>query len=867
MSLWGQILRRTLYFGRRSRFDRELNDEIRFHIETRADELEQAGMPRGRALEQARREFGSDTLIREDTRAVWQLVWFGDLVRDLQYAVRALLRNPAFAVTTITCLALGIGANTTIFSLSTEMLFSKPSCRSPETLFQVWIGGSSAAPQPQYRFVRDSHAFEGIAGENEETEANWLVGDTVLRLFTVRVTDNFFSVVGIPVMSGRAILPGDSNVAVITYEFWQRKLGGEADAIGRKLILDGRPYTVIGVLPGNHRTTTGFGFSPDLYLPVTSDNTDLTLYARVPQGTTRLSATARLLPVTKELDRIYAQGNQRWEDVRVFSVSGMDRLAGDEMMPITAFFAMLMVVVGLLLLIACANVASLLLARASGRARELAIRLSIGASQGRIIRQLLTESFLLGLFGTAAGLGMNLALTSFANRFQLPLPLPVQLRTRPDWRLLGYSVLVILVCTIAAGLAPAIQSARAAVGASVKQDGHQASRGHWSLRDALVVAQLAISIVLLSGGFVFMRNLLQASSISPGFDTQHTVWTSMRLVPDVYSKPEKIRTLVDSALSELRGLPGIEAASAVRRVPLNGHSTTSTRFRTDIDSAALMVTYNGNYVSPGYFKTMRIPIVRGREFVNEDRAESPRVAIVNENMAAKLFGKIDPVGHSVRFGKDAPVLIVGVAANSRYFTIGERDALAYYKPYAQWKASEVNVQFLVRASGTPEPLIPRITGILSRLDPTAALETRPMKRALAFALLPSRVGAAVLGSTGMLGLMLAAVGLYGVLAYSVNRRVREIGVRVALGATPGGILRLVLLKGVALVGTGSAIGVTMAIFAVRTLAAFLMPNVHPTNPVTFLVVSSALCFVGLLAAAAAAVRALRLDPAVALRHD
>jgi predicted permease len=341
----------------------------------------------------------------------------------------------------------------------------------------------------------------------------------------------------------------------------------------------------------------------------------------------------------------------------------------------------------------------------------------------------------------------------------------------------------------------------------------------------------------------------------------------MRLVPDVYSKPEKIRTLVDSVLSELRGLPGIEAASAVRRVPLNGHSTTSTNFRTDTGSGAPMVTYNGNYVTPGYFKTMQISIVRGREFVNEDRLESPRVAILNENMAAKLFGKIDPVGHSVRFGKDGPVLIVGVAANSRYFTIGERDALAYYEPYAQWKASEVNVQFLVRASSTPEPLIPHITGILSRLDPTAALETKPMKRALAFALLPSRVGAVVLGSTGLLGLILAAVGLYGLLAYSVSRRIREIGVRMALGATPGGVLRLVLLKGVALVGTGSAIGVTIAIFAVRTLVAFLMPNVHPTNPVTFLVVSSALCLVGLLAAVAPAVRALRLDPAVALRND
>ena len=555
MSQWKESLNRLTYLFRRSSFDRELDAELQFHIEARADELVEAGIPRPSALAQARREFGSSTRMREDTRSAWQFHWLEDLFADLRYAARAFRRNPAFAFTAVACLALGIGANITIFSIAAEVLFSEPSVRDPQTLVQVRIGGNSHSPMREYRFVRDAQIFAGLAGENEEMEANWREGDNTFRLFVVRVTDNFFTVAGIPVAMGRPIQPGDSDAAVLTYGFWQRRLGGDPQIIGRKIVLDGRVFTVSGVLPRDHRTVTGFGFSPDLYVPVTDEKTIVAFYARLEPGITRPAVFGRLKATCQELDRVYPAGNHKWAaDLQVSAISGIDRIRTDAelMLPVAAFFAVLMVVVGLVLLIACANVASLLLARASSRVQELAIRLSIGAGRGRIVRQLLAESLLLAACGTAAGLRLNFGLTSFLSRFQFPLPVPIQFVIQPDWRLLSYAAAVALGTSLVAGLMPAIKGTRAGISAALKQAGPQVGRSAWNLRNTLVVGQLAVSIVLLAAGFLFLRNLARASTTSPGFDIDHTIWSYMRLVPEAYRNRLKTRALVDAAVERLQ---------------------------------------------------------------------------------------------------------------------------------------------------------------------------------------------------------------------------------------------------------------------------------------------------------------------------
>jgi len=770
-------------------------------------------------------------------------------------------------VTAMICLALGTGANTTIFSLSTEMLMSRPSSHDPERLALAWVGGGSAAAMKDYRYIRDSQIFEGLGGENEETEVNWREGDISKRLHTVRVTDNFFDVIGIPVEMGRPIEPGDTDSVVVTHRFWQRSLGGEPGVVGRTLILDGRTYTVVGLLPADHRTVTGFGFSPDLYLPVKGEDAQVTLYARLPAGMTRQIARARLKAVCEELDRLSRHRDESLASgIRVSGVSGLDRLDNDEMIAMAAFFGMLMIAVWLVLLIACANVGGMLFARGSSRSHELAVRLSLGASRGRIIRQLMAEAFLLALCGTAGGLGINFGLSALLSSVQLPLPIPFQLVIRPDFRLLAYSIIVSAICTVAAGLIPALRSTRSGISASLKPGRGQVGRSHSTVRSVLVGGQIVVSVILLCGGLVFTRNLMRAASMNPGFDTGHTVWSSVRLVPQNHTIPEQRLVTANEILEGLRRIPGVESAAIARVVPLNGHLTNGSTVRTDFNAKGTSVTVNSNYVGDDYFKTLKIPVEGGREFSPWDRKGSPRVAILNQNLAARLFGKTSPVGHVIYFGDGPALTIVGVVRNSKYFTLGEENAFACYEPYAQWVGSE-ELQFLIRVSGSPEASVPVVNEVIGGVDSAAAIDTKPMSRALVMALLPSRVGAAVLGAMGLLGLALAAIGLYGILSYWVSGRIQEIGLRAALGAAWGKIMWMVLRQSLALVLTGIGIGVALSAVVLPPLSVFLIPGVSPTNCVNFVVAGGILLLVAVAATISPAIRALRVDPVVALRYE
>jgi predicted permease len=860
------FLRRVAYLFRRRRFDAGLDDELHFHLESRADELQAAGVTRAAALAQARREFGPAARMSEDARSAWQIRWLEDLASDLRYAARAFRRNPAFAFTAAACLALGIGANTTMFSITTEILFSRPSVVEPETIANLELGGNSHAGQRTYRFLRDARIFDGLAGENEEVETNWRDGSVTRRLYAFRVTENFFDFTGMPVLLGRPPREGESDSVVLSYGLWQRAFAADPGVIGRGMVLDGRVYRIAAVLPRDHRSIIGFGFSPDIYYPA-DEKTNVQLFARLPAGMTRGEASGRLLAAARELDRVYPGDHPFADGVRVIPVSGFARIqATQQLLPVAAFFAMLMLVVGLVLLIACANVAGLLLARASSRSHELAVRLSIGAGRGRLIRQLLAESLLLAICGTVAGLALNVALTTLFTNMRLPLPIPFQLQIRPDWRLLGYAAAIALGTAAVTGLLPAFRATKAGLIAALKHDRPDARR-RWSLRNGLVVGQLAVSIVLLCAGFIFLRNLMLASATRPGFDIDHTVWSYMRLVPESYTEPAKVRALADAALDRLRALPGVESASVAYGVPLNTNLQRFTSVQTDLSPQRMHVSFKTNYVAPDYFRTMDIAILQGRDFTASDGRGGPRVAIVNENAARRLFGAANPIGRIVRWPVDGPAVIVGVVRNSKYFTLGENNALAWYEPYVQMDRPGARVNFLLRAAGRPEPLPPAIDSVLAGFDSTAAIETKPMSKALVFALLPSRFGAAILGSVGLLGLMLASIGLYGALLYSVSRRVREIGLRVALGATPRGVLSLVVRQSAWLVGTGIGLGTLLAVLAVRPLAMFLIPEVRPADPVNFAIVAVVLGLVGLIATLSPAIRALRVDPVVALRHE
>jgi len=865
MSYWKEFGRRLGSLGRRSRLHSELSDEMQFHIESRAEELEQAGVPRRQAMEQARREFGSATRAAEDTHDSWRINWLEDLGSDLRYAARAMRRSPGFALAAIFCLALGIGANATIFSITTSFLFSQPSCRDAASLISIWEGGNSASAISDYIYLRDSGVFEGTAGLNPERELNWRHGDQSTRLYTGIVTDDYFTVLDVPFELGRGIARGEDSTVVLSHRLWNNAFGRDPGVIGRAMTLDGRVYTIVGVLPADHRNIFGFGFSPDIYAPVTQKDEIVGFYARMPKGMNMATARERLKTVFQDLDRIDPKkDSKRAKNIVITQVTGIYVLAQNQIGPIIAFFAMLTFVVGLVLLIACTNVAGLLLARAAGRSHELAVRLSLGAGRARIVRHLLAESLLLSMLGAAAGLAVDLICARLISSWTLPLPVPVQVVIKPDWRLLCFAIGLVLASALFCGLMPALKAVRKDVNIALKQDARQMERTS-GLRSVMMASQIAISTLLLVTGFLFLHNLLRATTMSPGFDLQHTVWAYMRLVPSEYRDQAKQDALVRQALDRLRALPQVEAAAITRNVPLNDNCVISTDLKTDISREPTRARYECNDVGPDYFRAIGIPLLRGRDFTDQDRGGSETAAIVNETFAREVFGTRDPIGHRIETWSQK-LVIVGVVKDSKYFTLGERQRAAVYEPYVASKEKS-NLQFIVRSSGAPMQQVKPITEALLRLDSSAAIETKPMNRALGFALLPSQFGAAMLGSIGILGLVLAAIGLYGMLLYAVSRRTREIGVRVALGATPRAVLATVCRHSFGLTGIGLAAGLTLAVFGTKPLAMFLVPGVSTSDPAAYATVVGVLSFVSILATVAPALRALRVDPMIALREE
>jgi len=863
-----EFWRRILYLARQSRFHAELRDELESHIQCRVEELQQSGVPHGTAVARARREFGPVTRAAEDTHEAWQFAWLEDLLSDSRYAARALGRNPGFALAAIACLALGIGANTTIFSITTSFLFSVPSCRDASSLIAIWEGGNSASSLADYKFLRDARVFEGTAGINPEREVNWRNGGDTSRLYAGVVTDDYFSVLGVPMLLGRGIAPGETGTVVLSHRLWRGRLGADPGVAGRPMILDGRPYVIAGVLPADDRNIVGFGISPDIYVPALRDDELVQFYARLPAGMTMAAARERLRGVFAELDRLNPKdGWKRTGEIRVTGVTGMEALGHDQAAPIAAFFAMVLIVVGLVLLIACTNVAGLLLARAASRSQELAVRLSLGASRARIVRHLLAESLLLAALGAVAGLAIDLGCARLLSNWVLPLPIPIQVVVAPDWRLLLYSVGIVLASALICGLMPALQAVRQDVNLALKRGPQQVERAG-GLRSVLVAGQMAVSTLLLATGFLFLHNLMRATTMNPGFDTHHTVWAYMRLVPETYKDTDQSRqmTLVREGLERVRGLPGVEAAAIVQRVPLNDNCMMGIYVQTDLSPAKRHVTYECNDVGPDYFRAMGIPILRGREFSAGEGKGARPAAIVNESFAREVFGTRDPVGHTISITSGRTMLIVGVAKDSKYFTLGEKQRLAVYEPYVASR-QPVNLNFLVRTAGSPFGYVKPIAVVLGSLDASAAIEVKPMSRALGLALLPSQAGAAALGAMGLLSLALAAIGLYGILLYSVSRRAREIGLRIALGATPAAILRTVCRHSFGLTGTGLAIGLALALFVTRPVAMFLVPGLSTTDPAALGAVVGVLGAVALLATLTPAIRALGVDPMAALRDE
>jgi predicted permease len=810
---------------------------------------------------------GNTTIVQEQARDLWRFAWIENLWRDVVYGVRSLRRSPALVVTALLSLGLGIGINTGIFSMAVEFLLSEPSIADARSVVSVRMGGSSHSKKEVVEFVRSSGLFQDVVGENEEADINWNDGAETRQISAVLLTKNYFTALGVPVAMGRGILPQDPNeVAVLGDHFWRTRLRGDPAVVGRAIRLDGRPYTVVGILPRNFRSLIGFGYAPDVFVPSYLDDTILALYARLKPGMTIGQARAGLVAVAQRLDKRIPRDSpdaSRYEDgIQVSAAGGFDRIKSEsEMQTVGLFFAMLLIVVGLVLMIACVNVASLLLARGSARRQELAIRLSLGASRGRLVQQLLVETALLSLAGVAFGLVLRAAMASAVEQLQLPVPIPIRLHLTLDWRVTLYAVLLASFATVACGLLPAWRSVRHSIAPSLHREGRM------RLQRGLVVAQLALSMIVLTAGFLFLRNLLRSNAISPGFDIRHTIYADVNLPPQEYKDLARKRLYVAQALRELTALPGIAAVAGARVIPFNAATRFMTGLKLQDTGKTVRAFFYWNAVTPEYFRVMGIPIERGQTFQTPgDTATLP--VIVNRAFAQHYLADRDPLGRMFRFGEGkTPYVVAGIVDGTKNISIGEEDQPQLYEDFARIDNDRTRIEFVVSSVPPPGTQLQAVRAALRRVEPNAGLEVATLYSSIGLAFLPSQAGAALLGGIGVLGLMLATIGLYGVMVYSVSRRTREIGVRLALGADRGDIARMVLASAAKLSLIGSAAGLLCAFFLVKPLAMFLVPGLRPDDPVTFVAVAALLALTGLAAAWGPARRAAAVDPMTSLRYE
>jgi macrolide transport system ATP-binding/permease protein len=810
------------------------------------------------------------------------------MIQDLRFALRMLLKKPGFALIAVLTLGLGVGANTAIFSLLNTVLLRPLPIASPETVVSL---NSGTQGKPFYPAI--SYAdYKEIRDRDRELAGLAAYGITPLgmsyegrndRVWGYYVSGNYFSLLGVGAMRGRVITPADDAspgahaVVMLSYSCWRRRFGGDPQIIGKDLLIAGRNYTIIGVSPEGFRGTE-IAFTPEFWLPMMMmpqidkglgaldrrESPSVFALARLKPGQTESQGESALNAITAQLGRAYPQTNEG--QLIKFSKPG---LFGAAMRgPILAFTTVLFGVVGLVLLLACANLANLLLARATERSREIAVRLALGASRARLLRQLLTESIALSLLGGVLGLGIAMIGASMAEKFQPPGDMAMSLSLSIDSRVMLFTAALSLVTGVVFGLLPALQSTRPDLIPALKNETAGSGSNRSRLRSGLVVAQIALSMVLLLCAGLVLRGLQRAQTINPGFNPQHAVEISFDPATQGYDKTRS-RELQRLALDRIRQSSGVTAAALTTRVPLTFGQKGGSIF---MEGAPSQTQYQAPYalsagVSTDYFRTMETRLLHGRDFTVHDDVEAPLVAIVNETFARRFLSGGSALGK--RFAFSAPpgklIEIVGVAQDGKYFSLGEKPEPFVWVPLPQ--TEEGAVTLVARAQIDPSALLPTIRNEMRAIDPNLPLyNAQTMIDHMSLPLFPARVAASVLGAFGALALLLAAIGVFGVMSIMVAQRTREIGVRIALGATAYHILRLVVGNGARLTLLGVVIGLGLAALGTRLLSGMLY-GVNALDPLTFAGVTALLSFVAFLACYLPARRATRVDPMTALRQD
>jgi predicted permease len=859
---------RKLKLRLRALFRREeIEDELALHLEQITAELMSHGLSAPEARMAALRQFGNTAQLQEESRDVFSFGWAEDLARDLRHGWRSLRRNPSVAAAAVLSMGLAIGVNTVIFSLIREVLFSEVTARAAGELVTIRLGGSSHASLSTLRDLNTSGNFQNVAGFDVETTVNWRDGNAVQQTPVMLVSENYFDLLETRPAVGRAFTSAEAraelnpHLVLITHRLWSRKFDRDPGLVGRTMVLNGRPYTVLGVLPEGFRPPTFLNTLPDLYVPASPElnaallkpqSHTLMLVARRKLGQTTSQAYAAL--------RAFA-GRTGEKSVRLQAIGSLD---DPDMAPLLAFAGLLVVAAFVVLWIACVNIAGVLIARAAARRREIATRLAIGASRGRLVRQLLAEVLLLAMMGAVAGLVLHRYLISLLNQWSFPLPIPIVFQMEPDAKLLLYSMLLTAIATLRAGLVPAWQSTRPGLVSGLKMEEPQYGYRRFTFRNGLIVAQVATTMVLVSVAMLFARSLARVNSLDPGFDLKHTAWARVSLLSDRFAK-DQVYPFAARLLETAGRVPGVQSAALSRVVPFNNFMRSGSQIHA---GSAIQVEYYRNSVSAAYFETMGIRLIAGRPFTAADRKGSDSI-VINHSLADRLFPDRPAVGERIWIGdkEGTGFQIVGVVADTKHVTMGEKLAYAVYEPIARTQPSRAEINVLVRAGGDAASVVAPLRDALSAMDATAAVEAGPLRSKLAMAYLPAQIGAVLVGSLGMLALILALIGIYGAMAFAVSRRTAEIGIRMALGATTWQVLRAVLGTSFSAMGTGMALGTVLAMVAAQPLAYFLAEGITPVDPLTFFGVSLLCILTGVLAAVIPARRALAIDPIGALRVE
>ena len=888
---WKQHFAKLRGLAGRRRHDEELDEEIRAHLEMEEQENRAAGKSPEEAHYAARRKFGNVFRAEERAREMWRWVWLETLAQDIRFGLRMLVKNPGFTAVAVLTLALGIGGTTAVFSVVEAVVLRPLPYRDPDRLVLVKERIPLVGPDPisvcapdVIRFQRQNQVFESVAAF--VTGQFDLSGDIEPERITAdRVNSDLFSLLGVQPVVGRTFTADEDQpghlLAILSYRLWQRRFGGNPEVVGRTVTLDRQPYTVIGVMPRNlvfPLPGMDQGGPAEIFVPMAfthdelsneGDNFRFSLLGRLKPGISLARANADMELIAYRILQAYPPEFR--ERIKLGAVALP--LSGQVVGKVRTLLFLLLGAVAFVLLIACANVANLLLTRAADRQKEIAVRLAMGAGRLRIVRQLAAESILLALLGAGLGLLLAFGITR-ALVGLMPANIPQVHAIGLDLPVLAFTLTLAILTGLVFGVVPALAATRTDLNSTLKEGGRSAMQGphHHGLRAALVVGQVALSLVLLVGAGLLVRSFERVLATQPGFQPEHVLTASLSLPAAQYKQEQQVRDFYRDLVGRLEQLPGARAAGASTDLPLEAgwnHLFTPEGSQPP-PGAGLNLCYH-SVILGNYLQTMGVPLLRGRYFTGQDKPGSTPALIVSESLAKRHWPGQDPIGKRLKWGppesNDPWLTIVGVVGDVKQGALDAATMPHTYESYEQHGTPWSSLSVAARAAGDPASLASALRAAVWGLDRQLAVaQVRTMDQVISGSIAPRRFTLVLLAAFAALAVTLAAVGIYGLIAYSVAQRTHEIGIRMALGAQRGDVMRQVLGQGALLMGGGVGIGIVGALILMPSLASFLY-GVRPTDPVTLAGVVAVLVAVALVATYVPARRATKVDPMVALRYE